>query len=351
MDKPVLINLDDISFEDFLKSSFVIQKPFSDTIWIGVGQSQNKFIPFFHTSYYFEEKIDFSPKYIVKTDIYVFREWVKKHKKSNLIIAEIEDFDDEYSQDVNNCIKNIKSDSAIQKLVPVSMAVYKAQNSAHPIENLDKFIKLKGSLYGYWFEGRGMLGVSPEPLFIKDQVKWRSMSLAGTISTSKPDFENTLLNDPKERIEHQLVIDDISNKLLKIADKIDIGETHCFNYGPIAHLRTFIEFEYLNEKDIHNLIESLSPTAALGGFPSESIFDELKKHRYYALEKESRYFGAPITFQYNDECFSIVAIRNIIWNQDKYYIHSGTGIVKDSTVEKEVAEVQNKRKLIRDIFK
>src|SRR5690606_7658859 len=84
--------------------------------------------------------------------------------------------------------------------------------------------------YGFWsFDGdvvEGMIGATPEVLFSNrigrkngqaDRIE--TMALAGTrAKTSDPDGAKRLFEDPKERHEHQIVVDDIMVELSRFGE-------------------------------------------------------------------------------------------------------------------------------------
>lgn len=361
---PNSVTLEQIEFRHFLDEAIIIQKPDSNKIWIGMSASSGHYSKedssFFKSNFFNSDFIGFNVKTIVETDIVNLSQWIREHRHvsqyfSKIELIETENSDDLYVEDVNTVINWIKNENEISKLVTISRAFFdynkdNPESAFHPITYIDSYSKLKGSLYGHWSQGSGVIGVSPEPLFIKDKENWKTFALAGTISTKIDNYETLIMNDLKEREEHSLVIDDLSSKLKKIASDIHISDTYCFDFGPIAHIKTDLSFTAHPQTSAQDLVNLLSPSAALGGFPSNKVAKHLRKLKYYQFDKDLREFGGVFGFTYKDEAFALVAIRNLYWNQKQACIHSGSGIVKDSDPLRERSEIENKRASILNLF-
>lgn len=97
------------------------------------------------------------------------------------------------------------------------------------------------------------------------------------------------------------------------------------------------------------LASLLGPTAALGGYPQDKAQDFIKSSNYFQKHSD-RKFGGVVGIEKGESAYALVAIRNIQWDKDTYWIESGGGVVKESKVENELAEIRRKRKVIRDIF-
>ncbi|HEX2061477.1 MAG TPA: chorismate-binding protein, partial [Thermoanaerobaculia bacterium] len=88
--------------------------------------------------------------------------------------------------------------------------------------------------YGYSYNKHGMIGATPEVLFEAEAHGYRTMALAGTRPVGRAD---ELLHDPKERLEHRLVVDDIVRRLAPFGN-VEIGPLGVLRLPQIAHLIT-----------------------------------------------------------------------------------------------------------------
>ena len=128
--------------------------------------------------------------------------------------------------------------------------------------------------YGFEFGGEGLCGVTPELLFEVDGECLRTMALAGTGKADGP----SLLTDKKERHEHQLVIEHIAQELKKFGP-VEVGETTERVYGLLKHLFTPIELKLSKQPRFEELVATLHPTAALGGWPRKPAVEWLEEQK------------------------------------------------------------------------
>ncbi|MCM2323684.1 MAG: chorismate-binding protein, partial [Oligoflexia bacterium] len=101
-------------------------------------------------------------------------------------------------------------------------------------------------VYGFWNDEGGILGASPEDLFtLSTGNALRTMALAGTYRKKEGFDFSSILRDPKERREHQLVIDDLREALVPFGE-VRVGETEVLELPSLVHLKTELEAR-LNE--------------------------------------------------------------------------------------------------------
>lgn len=201
-------------------------------------------------------------------------------------------------------------------------------------------------VYGFWDKKEGILGASPELLFSKESSVVHTVALAGTYP--KSSSSNQLLNDPKERHEHQLVVDGIVDSL-KPYGKIVVDKTTVLELPTLYHLMTPIKAHLDQPNAFDAIVKSLHPTPALGASPKASGMQWLK---HFQTKIDRRRFGAPAGVVYNNganaHCW--VAIRNIQWNQDGMILGAGCGVVQSSEAEKEWNEISLKMDSIKKIL-
>lgn len=201
--------------------------------------------------------------------------------------------------------------------------------------------------YGFWFEGEGMLGLTPEELFeYRSEGGSESMSTVALAGT-RPRFEaarRPLLEDPKERREHAIVLEDLCQRLDQWGDVI-IEETEVLQLPHLEHLRARLEVQSSNLPAFSEMVRELHPTPALGASPRECGMKWLAELN----EKERRYrFGAPFGLSlHSGEALCLVAIRNLQWNSEGIHLGSGCGIVEQSELEREWKELALKRSGVR----
>jgi menaquinone-specific isochorismate synthase len=236
-----------------------------------------------------------------------------------------------------NALLQAISEKRLQKAVPVEFAVSDARSIEIPalrLPDIDTVIP-----YGFWTMSEGMIGATPEILFQLEGRKLTTMALAGTASLAAP----SLLENPKERHEHELVIRDVEQSLRPFG-VVHVGETQEKFLPTLKHLFTPIEVELAAETSPEVFVKALHPTAALGGFPREQARRWLEAQPEAAFRRR---FGAPFGFVDGDSAFFVVAIRNVQRFEQKIWLGSGCGVVAGSVPEKEWDELKLKRESVR----
>ena len=205
--------------------------------------------------------------------------------------------------------------------------------------------------YGFWNKNEGMIGITPEILFTqKNEDFFETVALAGTRGKGQDEDQSAqeLLRDPKERHEHQLVIDDIESVLKKMGGA-QIAQTGVVFLPTLIHLKTAITGELKTRLRFDEIARALHPTPALGVAPRELGFNEMML--WDSTENRGRY-GAPFGVRYRDpngveQRHCLVAIRNIQWQDSEVRLGSGCGIVPESEIEREWQELRLKRDSVK----
>lgn len=192
-------------------------------------------------------------------------------------------------------------------------------------------------IYGCWNEKGGVLGASPEILFHQKSGIIRTMALAGTRPANGND-RLSLLRDSKELREHDLVIQDIKQRLEKFGP-VHVGNTEEVSYQTLFHLRTFLEVRsaFVESKE---LVKNLHPTPALGVSPRNY---GVKWMRELPEQADRGLYGGPVCFQISPtESIGVVAIRSMFWDENRIRIGVGCGLVEASELDREWDELHVK---------
>jgi menaquinone-specific isochorismate synthase len=194
--------------------------------------------------------------------------------------------------------------------------------------------------YRFLFEPRpyhAFYGASPELLATVDGLSLRTMALAGSIQTGAnaaedEAFAQELLNSPKDRYEHDLVIQGIRSRLEKLTTELHFGETGIMRLSNIQHLYTPVSATLKSKDGILPIVAALHPTPALGGDPREIAMKLISQY-----EPVPRgWYAAPVGWidrKMNGQ-FG-VAIRSAVAQDKRVWLYAGAGIVKDSQPQKE----------------
>ncbi|MCB1118529.1 MAG: chorismate-binding protein [Chlamydiia bacterium] len=207
---------------------------------------------------------------------------------------------------------------------------------AHVLSRLLKQSNERQHLYGIWNEAAGVMGATPEILFaLSDQIE--TMAVAGTGKTE------AIFDDPKERHEHQLVIDGIRSALHPFGEVV-VGETALMRLPQLYHLYTPMRVSYRERPSFEAVARALHPTPALGGLPQDPALTWLE-HFDRTLPRGT--FGAPFGCQHGPFSRALVAIRNLRFTPNHLHIYAGCGIVPRSSAENEWQECRNKASSVR----
>lgn len=200
-----------------------------------------------------------------------------------------------------------------------------------------------GYLYGFWNESDGMLGITPEILFEGAATpkgnSIKTIAVAGTSSVTLPP--EALLNDPKTRHEHQLVVQGISESLSKYG-RVHVDSCRLLPFRQLTHLATPIELLAATPVSFNELVHQLHPTPALGAYPKKAGMEWLAA---YAKKVPRGRYGAPVGVMVTPaEFVCLVAIRNVQWCSKETRIGAGCGVVSQSKDLEEWHEIQSKWK-------
>lgn len=237
----------------------------------------------------------------------------------------------------------------LKKTVPVVFA--RSFQSVTPIERAQLILRLLEAppalyVYGFWQNGEGLLGATPEVLFDYRAGHLQTMALAGTCPKSESSQRNSLLNDDKEMQEHLYVLEDLKN-MLSAYGPLKIKGPAILELPTLFHLKSELAVECSAQPNFLELIEKLHPTPALGVAPRSYGYQFMQN---FPGQSERRGFGAPFAFLSAKEALCLVAIRNLQWNRTSSMIGSGCGVVAASELEREWRELFQKRLSVKKIL-
>ena len=223
-------------------------------------------------------------------------------------------------------------------------------------------------MYYYNFSGADgqnsdfhVVGASPEILVRQEQVtvddkastKVTIRPLAGTRPRgATPELdkaaEHELVNDPKERAEHVMLIDLARNDIGRIAQIGTVKVTDAFcveRYSHVMHIVSNVEGTLLDGMTSMDVLKATFPAGTLTGAPkvhAMELIDQLEP------TKRGIYGGACGYLSYAGDMDVAIAIRTGIIKNQTLYVQAAAGVVADSVPELEWAETEHKaRALLR----
>ncbi|MDQ0337501.1 menaquinone-specific isochorismate synthase [Caldalkalibacillus uzonensis] len=237
----------------------------------------------------------------------------------------------------------------LQKVVLARSVEVESKSAFHPEPILDRLRQSQTSSYVFSIEkGEScFVGATPERLIKKKGGHVLSTCLAGSIKrgqTLEEDLalSHALLHDPKNRIEHQIVVQMIKQALGDVCTVVDVpGEPGIYKTNQIQHLYTPVWGQAKKNVSLLNMVEALHPTPALGGYPQAEAVRRIRD-----LENIDRgWYAAPIGWiDYHGDGEFVVAIRSALIRHRTATLFAGCGIVEDSDPQSEYEETLIKLK-------
>ncbi len=213
-------------------------------------------------------------------------------------------------------------------------------------------------MYYLKFGEQKLIGASPELLFRLRQGEMETFPLAGTTKRGATPEEDTalartLLNDPKEIAEHNMIVDLHRNDIgrvarfgtVKVRSLMDIKR-----FSHVQHISSEIVGIIDEKEDMFTALASNFPAGTLTGAPkieAMKIIDQLEG------EGRGPYGGAVGHFSFNGDCTFAIPIRTVFANGEQAYVQTCGGNVYDSNPEDEYEEIMRKfagTKKVLDMF-
>ena len=214
--------------------------------------------------------------------------------------------------------------------------------------------RLNPSPYLYYLAMPGfqIVGSSPEVLVRLRDNKVTIRPIAGTRWRGKTPEEDKalgeeLMNDPKERAEHLMLIDLGRNDVGRIAKTGAVKVTDSFfieRYSHVMHLVSNVEGEIRDGLDAVDALAAGLPAGTLTGAPkirAMEIIDEFEKEK-----RGAAYAGAVGYFAADGSMDTCIVLRTALVKDGTMYVQAGGGVVADSVAESEYQETVNKSRAL-----
>jgi len=212
-------------------------------------------------------------------------------------------------------------------------------------------------MYYYHFGDFHVVGASPEILVRQESTaegqKVTIRPLAGTRPRgATPEIdkatEHELVNDPKERAEHVMLIDLARNDIGRIAKTGSVKVTEAFvveRYSHVMHIVSNVEGILQEGMSAIDVLRATFPAGTLTGAPkihAMELIDQLEP------SKRGLYGGACGYLSFAGDMDVAIAIRTGIIKDGYLYVQAAAGVVADSVPEMEWRETEHKaRALLR----
>ena len=211
-------------------------------------------------------------------------------------------------------------------------------------------------MYFYDFGDFHVVGASPEILVRQEHTadgeqKITIRPLAGTRPRgATPELdraaESELINDPKERAEHVMLIDLARNDIGRIAKTGTVKVTEAFvieRYSHVMHIVSNVEGILQGGMTAIDVLKATFPAGTLTGAPkvhAMELIDQLEP------TKRGIYGGACGYISYAGAMDVAIAIRTGIIKDQMLHVQAAAGVVADSVPELEWKETEAKARAV-----
>jgi anthranilate synthase component 1 len=151
-----------------------------------------------------------------------------------------------------------------------------------------------------------------------------------------------LLEDPKERAEHVMLVDLGRNDLGRVCapGTVRVKELMAVElYSHVMHIESTVTGELAAGRHAVDALRAAFPAGTLSGAPkvrAMEIIDELE------TTKRGPYGGAVGYLGFGGDLDTCITIRTLVCRDGAVHVQAGAGIVADSVPESEFAETQRK---------
>jgi anthranilate synthase component 1 len=212
-------------------------------------------------------------------------------------------------------------------------------------------------MYFYNFGDFHVVGASPEILVRQEQTEEGAKVIIRPLAGTRPRgatpekdkaAEQELINDPKERAEHVMLIDLARNDIGRIAQIGSVKVTEAFvveRYSHVMHIVSNVE-GFLNEGMSNmDVLKATFPAGTLTGAPKVHAMELIDQ---FEPVKRGIYGGACGYISYAGDMDVAIAIRTAVIKDQTLYVQAAAGVVADSVPEMEWRETEHKaRALLR----
>ncbi|MEM3433319.1 MAG: anthranilate synthase component I family protein [Candidatus Korarchaeum sp.] len=155
-------------------------------------------------------------------------------------------------------------------------------------------------------------------------------------------LELELINDPKERAEHIMLVDLARNDLGRVSEfgTVRVIELmKVYKYSHVQHMVSRVAGSIKRDCNCYDALKAVFPAGTVSGAPkvrAMEIIEELEPVRRGPYAEAVGYFSK------NGNADFAIAIRTLFAQGDRAYVQVGAGVVADSVPEMEWFETEQK---------
>jgi anthranilate synthase component 1 len=253
---------------------------------------------------------------------------------------------DDFLKAVDRCKEYIRAGDIFQVVLSQRFGL---ETEAEPLDMYRALRVINPSPYMFYLDlGEvKLIGSSPEVMVKVDKGKVTVRPIAGTRKRGESEEEDRrlaeeLINDPKERAEHIMLVDLGRNDVGRVSE---YGSVHLEDrmiierYSHVIHITSSVTGRLRPDKTVFDTLRACLPAGTLSGAPkvrAMEIIEELESTR------RGPYGGAVGYIDFSGNMDTCITIRTIVLKGKTAYVQAGAGIVADSVPEREFKETESK---------
>jgi anthranilate synthase component 1 len=257
---------------------------------------------------------------------------------------------EEFEGAVERIIEYVHAGDALQ-VVPSQRFSAPAPVEAFSVYRGLRAVNPSPYMYFLEFGDFQLAGASPEPLVKVHGATVETRPIAGTYPRGANEDEDRrlaerLVNDPKERAEHVMLVDLGRNDLGRVCeygtvnvDELMVVET----YSHVLHIVSQVSGTLREGVSAMDVLRAALPAGTLSGAPkvrAMQIIDELEP------VKRCSYGGAIGYLSWNGDLDTAIHIRTVVVKDGQVHVQAGGGTVADAVPAYEYNESVNKAKAV-----
>jgi anthranilate synthase component 1 len=257
---------------------------------------------------------------------------------------------EEFEASVSRIVEYVHAGDAFQ-VVPSQRFSAPAPVEAFSIYRGLRAVNPSPYMYFLEFGDFQIAGASPEPLVKVHGGRVETRPIAGTSPRGRSEDEDRrlaerLINDPKERAEHVMLVDLGRNDLGRVCEygSVRVDELmQVETYSHVLHIVSQVSGTLRQEVGAMDVLRAALPAGTLSGAPkvrAMQIIDELEP------VKRCSYGGAIGYLSWSGDLDTAIHIRTVVAKDGQVHVQAGGGTVADAKPAYEYNESVNKAKAV-----
>ncbi len=254
--------------------------------------------------------------------------------------------DDAFKQCVVTAKEHIRSGDVFQILAANRVTV-EANVDGYSFYRVLRAKNPSPYMYFLEYEDFSIAGSSPEVMIKLEEGEILIRPIAGTRKRGYDiqrdlELEAEMLNDPKERAEHIMLVDLARNDIGRVSKSgsVKVGDLmRVERYSHVMHMVSDVTSNLEDDKNMFDLFRATFTAGTMTGAPKIKAMEIIAR-----LEgvKRGFYSGSIGYFGFDGNMDFAITIRTALIKKDKIVFQAGAGVVADSSPQLELIEIKNK---------